>query len=69
LSACGNDSVQNDGVPTISDYENIVVDGKPMKHDEFFDKYCVGKSNNETCLRVMHAGEKAKINAPYSVDW
>ena len=53
LSACSSDS--NDGVPTVSDYCNVVVNGKQMTNIEFMDKYCVGKTTNETCLSVMNA--------------
>jgi hypothetical protein len=68
LSACGSGS-DKDGVPTVSDYENIVVDGKPMKHEEFLNKYCVGKANNETCLRVSHAHFRAIMKTQSELKW
>lgn len=49
LSAC------NDNVPTVDDPNNIVVDGKKMKQAEFLDRYCAGKSDNETCMKVLKA--------------
>jgi hypothetical protein len=58
LSACGSNS--NDGVPTVSDYCNVVVDGKPMTNQEFMDKYCVSKMASETvtCVEVIDAERK-----------
>lgn len=49
LSGCG------DRVPTVTDYKQIVVDGKPMTHAEFLNKYCADAPTNETCIRVGKA--------------
>lgn len=50
LCACTDNSV-----PYVKDPDNVVVDGVPMTQDAFIDKYCVGKFNNETCIRVQNA--------------
>ena len=49
LTAC------NEGIPSIDDPHNIIVDGQKMKQDEFLEKFCVAKLNNETCLKVQAA--------------
>jgi hypothetical protein len=48
LSGCG------DGVPDV-DPQHIVVKGEPMTGVAFMQKYCAGKSSNETCLKVSKA--------------
>lgn len=52
LAACGDD-----GVPKVEDPHNIVVDGQKMTQTDFIKKYCLGKSNNETCMKVLQASE------------
>ena len=52
LSACG------DNVPPVEDPHNIAVDGKRMTQAEFLEKYCAGKGNNETCMKVLQAKQK-----------
>jgi hypothetical protein len=63
LAACKDDSV-----PYVEDPKNVVVDGKPMEQRAFIEKYCIGKPNNETCLKVQHAwsasGAKSKTGVP-----
>lgn len=49
LAAC------SDGVPKIDDPHNVIVDGQKMTQAAFLEKYCIGKGNNETCLKVDHA--------------
>jgi hypothetical protein len=49
LAACG------DSVPTITDPDNIVVDGKSMTQREFVDQYCRKKTDNENCVLVRRA--------------
>lgn len=44
-----------DDVPAVSDPHNIVVEGQKMKQMEFLNKYCQGKVDNETCLKVNQA--------------
>ena len=56
LSACGNNSAPNDGVPNV-DPKNIVVDGNTMTPTEFAQKYCIGKDQNETCAKVRYEAE------------
>jgi hypothetical protein len=50
LSACKDNSV-----PYVEDPKNVVVDGKPMEQRAFIEKYCIGKPNNETCIKVQNA--------------
>lgn len=63
LSACDFDSV-----PHVLDPKNVVVNGEPMTQRAFIEKYCIGKPNNETCLKVQHAwsasGAKSKTGVP-----
>jgi hypothetical protein len=63
LSACKDDSV-----PYVEDPKNVVVDGKPMEQRAFIEKYCIGKPQNETCLKVQHdwsaGGAKSKTGIP-----
>lgn len=49
LSGCGS------SVPKVDDPHNIVVDGKPMTQGEFVEKYCSGKTDEETCVKVRRA--------------
>ncbi len=53
LAACGDD-----GVPKVEDPHNIVVDGQKMTQTDFIKKYCSGKANNETCMRVLQAKQQ-----------
>ena len=55
LGACG------DGVPKIDDPHNVVVDGQKMKQGDFLVKYCAGKSQNETCMKVLQAKHQDSI--------
>ena len=51
LAACGGGD--GDGVPIINDpHHPVDTGGKPISGTEFLKKYCVGKSNNETCAKV-----------------
>ena len=52
VSAC------SDGVPNVEDPHNIVVNGIHMTQAEFLETYCTGKSNNETCGKVVIAKHK-----------
>jgi hypothetical protein len=49
LSGC------SDPVPQVADPHNIVVSGQPMTQQEFLLKFCSGKVDNETCLKVSQA--------------
>jgi hypothetical protein len=49
LAACSK------GVPTVSDVDNIVVDGKKLTKQEFIDIYCAGQTGNTTCISVGNA--------------
>lgn len=49
LSGCA------DKVPQVDDPHHIVVNGTPMKPMEFLAKYCEGKTDNETCVKVQRA--------------
>jgi hypothetical protein len=51
LAACG----EKDTVPKVEDPHNIVVDGAAMKQNEFLKKYCEGKTQHETCVKVQRA--------------
>jgi hypothetical protein len=63
LSACKDNSV-----PYVDDPKNVVVDGKPMEQRAFIEKYCAGKPDNETCIKVQNAwsasGAKSKTGVP-----
>jgi hypothetical protein len=63
LSAC-----QDNSVPSVEDPKNVVVNGEPMTHRAFIEKYCIGKPNNETCIKVQNAGSasngKSKTGVP-----
>lgn len=54
LFACKDNSV-----PHVEDPKNVVVDGKPMEQRAFIEKYCIGKPDNETCIRVQNARSAA----------
>jgi len=60
LAGCG------DGVPKIDDPAKPVVDGKAMTTNDFIGKYCIGKRDNPTCIKVVAAYHKestrGKIN-------
>lgn len=45
----------SDGVPAVTDYSKLVVNGKPMTHAEFLNTYCTNAPTNETCVRVGKA--------------
>lgn len=49
LAACSK------GVPTVSNIDNIVVDGKTLTKKEFIDTYCAGQTGNTTCISVGNA--------------
>ena len=49
LAACG------DGVPKVDDPHKIVVDGNPISQKDFMNRYCTGKTNNQTCYAVSKA--------------
>lgn len=51
LSGCGND------VPAVSDPvpEKISVGDQTLTQQQFLDKYCAGKTSNETCVKVSRA--------------
>lgn len=50
LSGC------SDGVPKVDDPSHPVdASGKPMKGTDFIQKYCEGKIQNETCMKVSKA--------------
>jgi hypothetical protein len=48
----------SDGVPKVSNYHDIVIDGKKTTQADFLQKYCVGKTKSETCDRVQNAMTK-----------
>lgn len=60
LAACSK------GVPTVSNVDNIVVDGKTLTKKEFIDTYCAGQTGNTTCISVGNAlsQEEAKSTTP-----
>ena len=49
LAACRND------VPKVDDPHKIVVDGSPISQKDFMNRYCTGKTNNQTCYAVSKA--------------
>jgi hypothetical protein len=55
----------SDSVPHVADPHNIVVDGQSMTQQSFLMKFCSGKKDNETCLRV---GQAMAIDAVRSKD-
>ena len=42
-------------LPTVSNVDNIVVDGKTLTKKEFIDTYCAGQTGNTTCISVGNA--------------
>lgn len=58
LSACTDNSV-----PHVDDPDNVVVNGEPMTQRAFIEKYCIGKPQNETCLKVQHASALASVRS------
>jgi hypothetical protein len=62
LSACTDSSV-----PRVKDPNNVVVNGEPMTQRDFIEKYCIGKPNNETCLKVQHAASIASLRSKNGV--
>ena len=51
-----------DSVPTVDDVNNIIVDGQKMTPSQFMEKYCYGKTDNETCLKVSQVHKKNFLN-------
>ncbi len=51
-----------DSVPTVDDVNNIMVDDNKMTPSQFMEKYCYGKTDNETCLKVSKAHKKNFLN-------
>jgi hypothetical protein len=51
LSGCGND------VPAVPDPvpEKISVNDQMLTQQQFLEKYCAGKTSNETCVKVSRA--------------
>jgi hypothetical protein len=60
LAACKED----DGVPKLADPHNPVVDGKAMTKRAFLDKYCLGKSESETCRIVVQYQRIESFSGP-----
>ena len=58
LAACKDHSV-----PFVEDPKNVVVDGRPMEQRVFIEKYCIGKPNNETCIKVQNARSAADVRS------
>ena len=58
LAACN----KPDSVPNVDDVNNIIVDGQTMTPSQFMEKYCYGKTDNETCLKVSQAHKKNFLN-------
>jgi len=50
-----------DSVPHVEDPNNVVVNGEPMTQRAFIEKYCIGKPQNETCIKVQNAGAVSNI--------
>lgn len=51
-AACIAERAKSGSIPQVRDPSNIVVDGKPMKQQEFLKKFCMGKTFDETCVTV-----------------
>lgn len=51
LVACA----EKDSVPKVEDPNSIVVDGAPMGQLAFVEKYCEGKTDHETCVKVRRS--------------
>jgi hypothetical protein len=51
LSGCGHD------VPSVPDPvpREIVVGDQTLTQQQFLEKYCAGKTSNETCVKVSRA--------------
>lgn len=53
LTACDNGK-DADGIPKITNLDNIVVDGQTMTATAFYKEFCKLKPLNQTCLAVDH---------------
>jgi len=53
LSACGSN------VPEVDDPDNIVIDGEKLTKAQFLERFCAGKSDNETCMKILQANRKS----------
>ncbi|MEY3201040.1 MAG: hypothetical protein RIR70_590 [Pseudomonadota bacterium] len=63
LTAC------DDGVPEVEDPQNIVINGQKMSSVAFLEKYCIGKTNNETCAKVSYYARKNATRGPMPKGW
>ena len=54
LTAC---DIDEDGVPKITDPNNIIVDGQQIMAEAFYNAYCKLKPTHETCIAVKRVTE------------
>lgn len=60
----------SDGVPHVEDpHHPVDASGKPIKGADFVQKYCAGKSNNETCSKVATAVSKDSTRKGVPKGW
>ena len=50
--ACFAERARKGAVPDVADPSNIVVAGQPMTQQAFLKRYCMGKTFDETCVKV-----------------
>lgn len=62
LAACKDNSV-----PHVDDPKHVVVNGQPMEQRAFIEKYCIGKPDNETCIKVQNARSAADLKSKTGV--
>lgn len=60
-------SAQKNDVPDveikkINGTQEVLMDGKSINAQDFFNKYCAGKINNETCINVQVAARLKRLN-------
>ena len=59
-SACTDTNLE-DGVPKITDPDNIIVDGQPMTAEAFYNAYCKLKPTHNTCIAVQQTAERKLV--------
>lgn len=57
LTACDKDA---DGVPKITDPDNITVGDKQMTAEAFYNEFCKLNPSNETCIAVERSDKAYK---------
>jgi hypothetical protein len=66
-AACKAERSKKD-VPAVANPDHIVIEGKAMTKSQFIRKYCMGKTFDETCVKIgclqSMEGAKSKTGVP-----